>query len=294
MTDNKKDKIVLFTIILSILLLCSAKTGLAAENQSFRPYQFVQEFETDYQSTSYPTGDLLDKERLSSDGKFAIELRLVNRTSKIICFEINTNNIIWEYNINRLISPFYFVQSNDLNYTIFSSSTSFFVLDKHGKLVQKYDLNKRIRRLSLSKDGSNLNVETDNKLYVFSNNLNGEIIPYWIYSALGIVYESNWSKEGKFSISDSIQSLKQKTSIFSEFNPTIIYIGGIFVICVIVILFIPYYKRLKLKRDMARTPTDWCPNCLKFTGGAAICPHCGKATITEKYSDTKKREKKDK
>ncbi len=54
----------------------------------------------------------------------------------------------------------------------------------------------------------------------------------------------------------------------------------------------PYYKRAKLKREMAKTPTDWCPNCHKFTGGAKTCPHCGKETLVSVSYDRSKKVKK--
>jgi|GEM_PF-4058408 len=231
------------------------------------------------------------KLKLSGDGKYAVG---VNARGKVVFFDIITNKTFWEYAPHGRDSSTSIDQTDDSNITVFNSGTSFFVLDKNGNLVQQFDLNKRIRDIRISLNGTHLLVKTDDKIYVFSNNLYKDIIPNWIYPGMGQVFKSNWSKEGKFSISDSFQWLKQKISTFSEFDPTIIYIGSILVVCVIVIFSRPYYKRLKLKQDMAKTPTDWCPNCLKFTGGATICPHCGKATITEKYSDKKKREKKDK
>jgi len=83
-------------------------------------------------------------------------------------------------------------------------------------------------------------------------------------------------------------------SIIAVFDPIVAYIGGILVIGVAAILFRPFYKRFKVKRDMAKTPSDWCPHCLKFTGGATDCPHCGKTTLKQMHSEKIKKKQKEK
>lgn len=75
-------------------------------------------------------------------------------------------------------------------------------------------------------------------------------------------------------------------------NKILIALGLLFLLFVVGYYTLPYYKRAKIKKEMAKTPTDWCPECHKFTGGAAICPHCGQKTFVETKYDTSKKVKK--
>ncbi|MCK5668859.1 MAG: hypothetical protein KAI15_07215, partial [Gammaproteobacteria bacterium] len=88
------------------------------------------------------------------------------------------------------------------------------------------------------------------------------------------------SKNTKFTIVDTdreIEIVKTKENLKLE------YIFGALgaLVLVIGIVLRPYYKRSKLKREMSKTSTDWCPNCHKFTGGTKVCPHCGGSTMVE-------------
>ncbi len=106
---------------------------------------------------------------------------------------------------------------------------------------------------------------------------------------------SNWSLPRTFSISAPKEKIVQKeVEVFSQPNIKIAMAASIFIIGVLTIFIRPYYKRLKVKRKMAKTATDWCPHCLKFTGGAIICPHCCKNTLSRiKYSEKSNKIKKE-
>lgn len=104
----------------------------------------------------------------------------------------------------------------------------------------------------------------------------------WSVKQIGIDgKESSWSSESSFVISTNETMVTETTFVD---NPITFYTGVISIIMLAMVgmFFVrPYYKRAKLKRGMAKTATDWCPNCHKFTGGANICPHCGKDTLIE-------------
>jgi hypothetical protein len=102
--------------------------------------------------------------------------------------------------------------------------------------------------------------------------------------------ESEWSLPRTFSINAPEEKIvKKEVEVLTPLNPGTIITIGILIIGVFVIFIRPYYKRARLQKEMAKTPTDWCPHCKKFTGGAAICPHCGLATNKEKKYDTSKK-----
>ncbi len=96
--------------------------------------------------------------------------------------------------------------------------------------------------------------------------------------------ESRWGKEIVFTIlPKNVENIIDTRIVFAGIMLSLI-LGAIFIR--------PYYKRAKLKREMAMTPTDWCPNCHKFTGGVTTCPHCGQKTLVETKYDTAKKVKK--
>jgi hypothetical protein len=85
--------------------------------------------------------------------------------------------------------------------------------------------------------------------------------------------------------------VEEKVQKEDPINPVLIIAGFLAFVIIFVFVALPYYKRSKLKTEMAKTPTDWCPNpdCRKFTGGAPICPHCGHKTLIETKYDTSKK-----
>jgi hypothetical protein len=105
--------------------------------------------------------------------------------------------------------------------------------------------------------------------------------------------ESEWSLPGSFYITAPQEKVTQKTvEVTTQINYLYVLIGSITIIGLFAIFIRPFYKRAKLKKQMAKTPTDWCPHCKKFTGGAAICPHCLQNTNIETKYDVPKNRKK--
>jgi|GEM_PF-2564720 len=133
--------------------------------------------------------------------------------------------------------------------------SSAYLIDKEGNLIWRKDFDNLITALSTSIDGSNI---------IVGNN-NGSLL-----------YFSKSSSEKE-----------------SYFNMVSLAIGVLAIGFISIFIALPYHKRAKLKKQMAKTPTDWCPHCKKFTGGAAICPHCGKEMLVDtKYDIAKKAKKK--
>lgn len=96
--------------------------------------------------------------------------------------------------------------------------------------------------------------------------------------------QSRWGKEIVFTILPK--------NVETVIDTKIVFAGVILSVVLVAIFSRPYYKRAKLKREMAQTPTDWCPHCKKFTGGAKVCPHCGKETLVSVTYDISKKAKK--
>ncbi len=106
--------------------------------------------------------------------------------------------------------------------------------------------------------------------------------------------ESEWSLPSIFSINAPEEKIvKKDVEVLTPLNPGTVITIGILIIGVFTIFIRPFYKRARLQKEMVKTPTDWCPCCKKFTGGAAICPHCNCPTNTQKkYEIAKKVTKK--
>lgn len=371
-----------------------------------------------------------NKLKLSSNGKYAIGLR----KNKVVYFNINDGSTAWEYNYDGIEEAKSLDQTLDSNLIAIGFNNFFYILNKQGTVIQKYNVAGVVSDIKISLDGKYLLLGMGNKIVMFSNDLpvlispeadftfeketpifkwenngalkyfikidddtfevskpefiiNGslsqgehewsveaiyddgvesmwsypqkfyyfsDIVPHltspdegkvfeygnignitfrweyrenitkYILNISGTVYESstkeftiptesfrpriyrwsvkavrsdglesNWSLPKTFSISAPKEKIVQKeVEVFSQLNPRVAFVGSILIIFVIAIFVRPYYKRLKVKREMAKTPTDWCPYCLKFTGGEEICPHCGKITLIEHYSDIMKRKEK--
>ncbi len=108
--------------------------------------------------------------------------------------------------------------------------------------------------------------------------------------------EGDWLSPRTFSIVSSEEmNVTKKIVEEKPFDPRITAGGAILFLFLAGIIARPFYKRWVLKKKMAQTPTDWCPHCHKFTGGAKVCPHCGKETLASiGYDMSKKVKKKDK
>jgi|GEM_PF-2788071 len=102
--------------------------------------------------------------------------------------------------------------------------------------------------------------------------------------------ESEWSLPRTFSINAPEEKIvKKEVEVLTPLNPGTIITIGMLIIGVLVIFIRPYYKRARFQKEMVKTPADWCPHCKKYTGGAAICTHCGLPTNKEKKFDTSKK-----
>ncbi len=96
----------------------------------------------------------------------------------------------------------------------------------------------------------------------------------------GIVASSEISKFSIVKTEGIVEVVEKKEELRTE------YILGAFGVFVLVmgIVLLPYYKRARLKREMVKTSTDWCPFCHRFTNRVKICPHCGEDTTLIKIS----------
>lgn len=105
--------------------------------------------------------------------------------------------------------------------------------------------------------------------------------------------EGDWLLPMTFSIVSSEEmNVTKKIVEEKPFDPRITAGGAILFLFLAGIIARPFYKRWVLKKKMAQTPTDWCPHCHKFSGGAKVCPHCGKETLASVGYDTSKKVKK--
>ena len=107
----------------------------------------------------------------------------------------------------------------------------------------------------------------------------------WKVKHIEIDGSETWSQEKIFVVTALGAKVEEKIEENVN-NTALIAIGAIFVLFLIGFVVRPYYKRSKIKREMSKTSTDWCPNCHKFTGGTKVCPHCGGSTMVE--TDIKK------
>jgi len=158
---------------------------------------------------------------------------------------------------NGVIAAYYSDEFNKIKSTVF-------LVDIEGKLLWKKEFDSQITSMSMSAYGSHIVIGTKN----------GDLY-YFVGKDVGTPME-----------------VKEEVQKEDPINPILIIAGFIAFGIISVFVALPYYKRSKVKREMAKTPTDWCPHCKKFTGGAAICPHCEQPTNVDKPYDTSRKVKK--
>lgn len=142
--------------------------------------------------------------------------------------------------------------------------SSVFLIDIDGQLLWKKEFDSQITAMSMSAYGSHIVIGTKN----------GDLY-YFVGKDVGNPIE-----------------VEQEVQKEDPMNPILIVAGFLAFGIISVFVALPYYKRSKLKKEMEKTPTDWCPECHKFTGGAPICPHCHHKTLIETKYDTSKKAKK--
>lgn len=368
---------------------------------------------------------------LSADGKNAVALKeFTKESNKVVYFNIDTGSDIWEFNYDEGANSL--EQTSDSKNTVVGFNNLFYILNEHGNINQKYELDEFMKGIQISSNGKYLLIKKYSSIVVFSNDIplikspeekaiienqslifnwedNGaasyfiridneisEIsgtelilnrslsegehewslksnygngneglwsypmkffyyrnpVPYltypndnmifksdnlsfnWEYNGNAKKYEinisgnryesfnhefsnnadsfqhgtyqwsvkaikmddseSDWSLPRTFSINAPEEKIvKKEVEVITPLNPEIAITIGILIIGVFAIFIRPFYKRARLQKEMAKTPTDWCPRCKKFTGGGAICPHCDCPTnMEEKYETAKKVTKK--
>ncbi len=208
-----------------------------------------------------------------------------------------------------------------------------YLLDKQGKLLWENDFKQPIRKVGISTKGDKIVLSDITNVFLYAIGLpiksppdsavaeSSSIDLEWgdvgadkyiiqidnkTYETTGVKFSTPELSEGnhtwrvRAAYSDGYQGpwTKNRTITVPKVSENPVNITfqtvAIIVFVLLAIIFaIPYYKRAKLKREMAQTPTDWCPHCHKFTGSAKVCPHCGKETlVTQTYEISKKAKKK--
>lgn len=212
---------------------------------------------------------------ISPNGKFIA----IGGDNVIYLFGINGTELNrFRFNIpenkkigNILVTNSGIIAFYDGNPDIYKES-SVYLMDKNGSLIWKNDLNNPITSMAISSYGYQMLIGTEN----------GEL--YYFADPSKTSFEK--TKEIEYVIEKEIEKE-------NPMNKNFIILGASAFLIISIFVIFPYYKRTKAKREMAKTPSDWCPHCHKFTGGVYICPHCGQNTFIEiKYTASQKEKKK--
>jgi len=236
---------------------------------------------------------------ISTDGNY-IAVNEFNDQQNIYLFN-KEGTLLWKKTVGYGFSPIS-ISSNGNYLLAFSNNEIYLINTTDGIILNKYNY-KNV--LSGTLQGS---VTDSGSMIIFSKNSNQDKkgSSLYVVNSLGnILWKREFDKEiSALSISSNGSDiiLGDRNGVLSylynekpvhPMNLTFIIIGFMAFGLISLLITLPYYKRAKIKKEMAKTPTDWCPICHKFTGGAAICPHCHHKMLVEvKYDANKKVKKK--
>ena len=153
---------------------------------------------------------------------------------------------------------------------------------KEGNITFKWEYRNEVTNYLIDISGD-IHESSNEELIIPSDSFDPKMYRWSVKAIRPDGSQSNWSMPRTFSISNvgTANVITNESETISQLNQKIAFIAIIFMLAVIGIFIRPNYKRFRIRQKMAKTPTDWCPHCQKFTGGSGFCPHCGEVTIKD-------------